>query len=342
MATAQAMFGNETWLNWAARVLELEEAPTNQTMLSYLSVVCQYVPLRSASYFSEYALTGICYALATDPFLDRQGSNYGDKPVTEALAVVMRDFFSLFQFPYAGQAALNTGAFFANDYLLSHALDAAGFGSNNSNNIYSYDPFELEAAILVASLGAIIAISVLVGLQVLAVIGLLLYIYSRPVWTKALDALAIASIGAQLLELDALPERQSPDQRPGTLGIALAPKHQLLRVWKMDGRIDPQIIHRNVGLRGDDIELLVRPPPYTPRGQQPASRAARPGDVEARGQGRMVPAIPAAPPYMRREGVLEERGASVSADGGEDRAAQRPVSPVSPPVSPLSSSPVSP
>lgn len=94
------------------------------------------------------------------------------------------------------------------------------------------------------------------------------YIYSKRVWTKFLEALAMASLGAQLAELHV---PNSGGLGSGSLGVIATPYSILQRLWKMDGLIDPRIVHRNTGpLAVEDHEMTALPPPYAPRGYRPA------------------------------------------------------------------------
>lgn len=343
MSTAQAIFGTDSWLDWVAKTLQWADSTTtttstNDTMLAYLSVICRSMPLRNAEYFGPYTMTGgTCSAQQLQDYYLYYQSN----SIPKVSAQVLREFLRIFHVPSEAQAALNTGAFFANDYLLSTALGFVEYGQNSSNSVYAYNPFELQFTAPVASLGAIIAISVLIGLQVVAVLVLLVCIYRRPVWTKALDALALASIGAQLLYLDGVTERRDQTTGTGTLGVVMIPTHRLVRMWKMDGLIDPKIVHRDVGSPDDNVELLALPPPYAPRGQQPASASgARTREVEADGQSSSAVAMRDAPPYRQpeeEEQEVDQRHAAVSTADGEDgvEVPHRAVSPVSP-VSPTS------
>lgn len=281
MATSQAMFGEDSWLDWIVAAQNIEQIPNNQSMLAYLSLLCYSLPLRNTYDFSYYTMrTQSCNAQDMEDY-------YLDQSLTfpAILARVLRQFFSIFNTSYRSQGALNTGAFFANDYLLSMAV-AIGRDSlivNATNAIHSYSPFELTAIAPIAGLGAIIVISVLVGLQVIGIVALLIYIYRIPVWTKALDSLALASIGAQLLQLEA-DQQQDQAMSNSTLGIVVIPENRLQQLWRMDGLIDPRIVHQNAGPPHDDVELEALPPPYAPRGREPASSEARPREANAGGE----------------------------------------------------------
>jgi hypothetical protein len=57
----------------------------------------------------------------------------------------------------------------------------------------------------VVSTAALIVLSILIGLQVLALAYLAYYIYHVPTWTGALDAMAMVRIGSSLSQQDMLP-----------------------------------------------------------------------------------------------------------------------------------------
>lgn len=303
MATSQAIFGNNSWVDWIVAALEIGQTPSNENMLAYLSLICHSMPLRNTDHFSIYTMeTKSCAASDIEYYYFEQSV-----PFPTTLARVLRQFFEIFSLSYMGQDALNTGAFFANDYLLSTALTNAEseLNVNSTNYLYSYTPFELRAIVPTASLGAIIAISVLVGLQVIAILVLLLYIYRRPVWTKALDSLALASIGAQLLRLDS-DQRRDPALSSNALGVVAIPEHRLQELWRMDGLVDPRIVHQDVGSREDDVELLALPPPYVPRGQQPTSSEVSPREADASSE--MNPfGLCDTPPYVCSSGEFQQQ-----------------------------------
>lgn len=306
MATSQAIFGDDSWLEWIVAALEIGQTSTNESMLAYLSLICHSMPLRNTNHFSVYTMqTQSCVAQDIEYYYLSRSSSF-----PSMLSTVVRNFFQIFKLSYMGQAALNTGAFFANDYLLSTALtNVEPEDANSTNYIYSYTPFELRAIVPTASLRTIISVSVLIGLQVIAIFFLLLYIYRRPVWAKALDSLALASIGAQLLQLDS-DQRRNQVMSGSTLGLVAISKDRLQQLWKMDGLIDPNIIHQNTGPPGDDVELLTLPPPYAPRGQQPSSSEARPRETDADGQTSPF-ANTDTPPYVQSSEEFQQQESAV-------------------------------
>ncbi|CAN8095477.1 unnamed protein product [Discula destructiva] len=290
MSTAQAMVGNKTWFDLANTVLQQQQAPTNETVSTYLDLICHYMPLRNADYFATIsAFGGICGLLASKPGIV-SGYSRG-VTFTEGLAEVVREFFKIFNVPYIGQAALNTGAFFANKYLLNTANELA---SAEVSYVYSYDGIQTDPVIPKVSVGALVAITILLVLQAVAVILLLLYIYSTRVWTKSLDAMAIASLGAQLSELD-IPDRR--EGAAGHLGVVVMSEARRTRLWKMEGLTDPKIVHRYEGPSQNEVELTSLPPPYAPRTQHPSA-----GEAGTREQGLQHMERPAtAPPYTPSE-----------------------------------------
>ncbi|KAK4183199.1 hypothetical protein QBC35DRAFT_508491 [Podospora australis] len=87
---------------------------------------------------------------------------------------------------------LGRAANLANRATLKNAL----LRSTYKNRVYFAPKVDLK--IPDVSLGAIIAISIVLGLQVLGIVLLLVFIFSAPTWTERLDALAIARIAARL------------------------------------------------------------------------------------------------------------------------------------------------
>lgn len=294
MSTAQALFGDDTWFALANTILQQEAAPTNATMLAYWDLICHYMPLRNAIYFASSRFSAFCPPPGTAP-----PNLYHIDTFADGLAYIVRDFLYIFADPYKAEAALNTGAFFANNYTLAQALVAAGVGDANKSTVYSWDGLQTDPVVPVLSHRATIAISVLVALQAVVVLLLLLYIYTRRVWTRSLDALAIATLGAQLAELHI---RDGGGSASGPLGVLVVPEARRQRLWKMDGAINPKIVHRNTGpSAAEDIEMTALPPPYAPRGHRPAS-----GEVRSTEAGLEADERPgSAPPYTPPEGEGE-------------------------------------
>lgn len=296
MSTAQAMFGNDSWFAQISSLPEDGLGTQNQTWYTVLQLLCHTLPLSNAGDYFEGETTDFC-TFADFAYI----SNYSP---SELLAAIVRHFFSFFDQPWTARAALNTGAFFANDYLLSAAL-ANAEGRNTTNIVYRYDGIETRPVIPVVSVPALIVVSLLIGLQVIAILLLLAYIYSTRVWTKTLDAFAMIRIGAQLARLDAA-------AGPSRLGVRSMSGRKLANLWQRDGLIDTKIVIAAAEAQSraqDGVELGMLPPPYTARGREAesgeASQRERERERGPNGDARPPPWAASAPPYVpsRDEGV---------------------------------------
>lgn len=196
MTTAQALFGNNSWFDMLSTFVS-DNSSTNgvdgTTELVILTLLCQSMPLNRASYFTaSTSVPNWC-----DGFLTKGAG-------TTIPADLLRAFFAIFDIPRLGRAALNTGAFFANDYLLSAALPYDGDNYEASidyNYLYHFDSYTTAPRVpVLANTAALVVVTVLIAIQGLAILALLAVIYSVPVWTHTLDALALAGLGAQLAE----------------------------------------------------------------------------------------------------------------------------------------------
>lgn len=315
MSTAQAMFGNDSWFAQIGAVLE--EAPDlgtqNQTWYTLLQLLCHTLPLRNAGDYFAGETTDFC-TFTSYAYM----ANYSP---SELLAPIVRNFFSFFDQPWTARASLNTGAFFANDYLLSAAL-ANAEGRNTTNILYRYDGIETRPVIPVVSTPALIAVSVLIGLQVLAMLLLLAYVYSTRVWTKTLDALAMVRIGAQLANF--LVDANGPVQvgeGGRRLGASSMSGRKLANLWERDGLIDTKKIVIAAAAaaaaareaaqpqaqdgRGVELGMLPPPPYYSASGREEAESDE--GETEGGDGGRNSEVRPlsagSVPLYVpRREG----------------------------------------
>lgn len=299
-----AMFGNDSWLGSLS--LAFDEATTNETAAAALTMLCQMRPLGNrGDIFSPGATE--CDWSGYQSYL-----GYSDRR-SYLFGTAVRDFFDAFDSPRLGRAMLNTATFFANNALLSQMNK----GSAYSVNDYKYSTRETDEWMLVPvlSLGVIIAVSILIFLQVVGVVLLLVYIYSSPVWTKTLDAMAMARVGAQLSALDAfLVPRET-----GTLGPAMMTRRaskQLDNIDAMIGSIASPGGH-------DDVEMATLPPPYAPRGEEPATRGEQSAQHGAAAAATPAPEnpvpsyLPPADEHTTRTGDGDARAAGGRADAAE-------------------------
>lgn len=267
MTTAQALFGNDSWFSTIQQILNV--APNNQTELQFIVLLCQLMPLNQASYFDLGFTSIYCSDIGLQDVVD-------NGPVSENLAKLIRYFFYSFSSPRMARAIVNTGTFFANSDLLSQVLPQyPPYSTNMSNMVLSYDAYETEPLIPVVSTHAFVAITVLIALQVLSIILLLLYIYSTPVWTKTLDAMALVSLGAQLSGLDIFHSAGHGGTPLGPSDVSPTGREKLFR---MDGLIDitaVPLVPVDTTADHGGLELEAVPPPYTPREMRPVTDEER-------------------------------------------------------------------
>ncbi|KAF3770749.1 hypothetical protein M406DRAFT_349375 [Cryphonectria parasitica EP155] len=266
MSTAQALFGNGSWFNMLG---EMQSANLdNQTIANLVTLACEIMPLNNAAYFRGDSAG--CSEIQS--YLDWLADSPGG--LSQGIETLTYDFFSIFDSPWTARAALNTGAFFANSDLLSAAINDNNIYydySNMSYGVYKYDGVQTPSTIPVVTLGALIAITTLIGLQVIAIALLLAYIYSTKVWTTTLNAFAMARIGAQLSRHAAF---DWAEYSPEILGIGVVRDDRLAELWEMDGLIDTSVVLESpperpaAGRGGGDMEMAEFLPAYSPRGHE--------------------------------------------------------------------------
>lgn len=281
MTTAQALFGDNSWFDMIDSIAS--DSLDNTTELILLRLICQAIPLQQASYFTDVTSLG-------DTPLGGWCSNGTLSNTVESrsaaanFANLVRHFFYIFDIPRLGRAALNTGAFFANDNLLSSALPydvdiEANHTNPHNNHLYHYDSYKTEPRIPIATTPVFVAVTVLIAIQVLGILALLAIIYSTPVWTHTLDALALAGLGAQLAERDVF---RSPGTWDGPLRPSEADSVSRAKLFRMDGLIDLTSSSSNSTVRvcggsgenNHQVELGNLPPPYAASGEEPGRRSA--------------------------------------------------------------------
>jgi hypothetical protein len=108
-------------------------------------------------------------------------------------------------------ALLQIGTFVTNQALLNHyAPTVVGDSDFKGRKVYT-SPGKPVLKPTVTT-GVMIAMSLLIGLQLLGLGCLTWYIYHVPSWTGALDAMAVAHIGARLGKQDILLDGVSGDR----------------------------------------------------------------------------------------------------------------------------------
>lgn len=245
-----AMFGNESWADvLKGPMVEVEES--NLTIAAAMTMLCSMRPLGDADVFNDNDACEITKYPSTLVF-------YSD---TYLFSSFIRGMLRQFKTRKLAGATLNTATFYANNAVLS-ALAQTYTGLTQE---YKYGTIETDErmSVPVLSVAAIATVSILIALQVVGIVILLVYIYSSRVWTKTLDTLAVARIGAQISALDVfLVPRET-----GTLGLARLTGRAAKQLEQTDGLVG------STALTGHhDIEMATIPPPYAPRGEEPSTR----------------------------------------------------------------------
>jgi hypothetical protein len=187
MTSALALFGNASFFFTAA----------NATTANYdevLRSLCRtrVVPF-SMFYNRESEFRSPCQVVYYD------GSNEGY--YERMLLVLVSEFLFQFSDTWVAKTMLDVSMFAANEILLT---ETASSGANvYSRAIYSSNGYEILKP--VKSIPAIAVVSVLLGLQVIAVVLLVVYNSSFPTWTASLDALVMAKMGTELKDLGLAP-----------------------------------------------------------------------------------------------------------------------------------------
>lgn len=314
MTASQAMFGNDSWLAMVGSLLNLTDsiASADLPALTPLTrLLCQMQPLANAAFYFSAKYYEPCYIMAYD--LERE------KSPAQFLGSYVRAFFSIFQSLAKARAVLNTGTFFANDAILAAATSRATVYDAEYNKLYRYDGLATRPVVPVVSTTALAAVSALVALQCLGVLLLLACAYSARVWTRTLDAFAVARVGAQLARLDA--------DGPGALGVGAVSEARARKLWARDGLIDTRLAAAagaaaGAGEEDGVFELGLLPPPYSPRDHEPGSSDAAatvgPGDAVRRSSAGSSSAS-AYEPGPDRHGASESRDGEVVEGARADR-----------------------
>lgn len=250
---AMAMFGNDSWFDMLKEVMaDVEDS--NLTSSAAMTILCSMRPFGNIDVFNDNI------ACENTRYGGRRYYMYDTD--SELFADFVRGMFGQFKTRKLARATLNTATFYANNALLSQLSSTSSFGTRE----YKYGTQEREERMRVPilSVAAIATVSILIALQVVGIVILLVYIYSSRVWTKTLDALAVARIGAQLSGLDVF----MVARETGTLGPArLTRRAALEQLEQVDGLVG------STALTGHhDIEMATVPPPYAPRGEEPSTR----------------------------------------------------------------------
>ena len=170
------------------------------------------------------------YWLDFDDF-DGAGNNCAtslDRDINSWHLLVLKtitNWFSVFQSTDAAERSLGAGVFYAIDALLTQATQVSGSGTDSDvRSIYTSDGHTTQKPSI--SDASIVILSVLLGLEVLGLIGLGFYITTTPTWTRTINSLSVAQL-ASTLEPEILPPAGCSDKEklrklhllPGHIGV---------------------------------------------------------------------------------------------------------------------------
>jgi hypothetical protein len=188
-----AMLGNGSWFHPIGNITTFgSDAASNATMLSVILSACtRGSPL--AGFFFEssfYVPATLCSQM------DWEAGRYGGLALL--LESIGTGLFNGFASPEDAQKGLDAAMFFANEALLVETVNAGnGFGGGASPIYTSAGTAVIKPSV---SLTGKIVVSVFIGIEVLALLALLGYIYHVPTFGSRIDAFTIAAMGAQLVQ----------------------------------------------------------------------------------------------------------------------------------------------
>lgn len=243
MISTLAMFGNNSWWHAVATGNKTLSIPTNESIVQSLTAICQSAALP----FTGFQLSADTFSLAALPcnsVNDGLYSNEADNDTDWQVmlrAIVYGWFSSLY---ISSVETLDAATFFANEAVLTATADldfvlGAKWIYTSEGTVF-YQPYK--------SLGGMIAVSLLILLQVIAVLVLVWYTHmTAPVWTDTLNGFAMMRIGAEMAKRGGKENRQQAehdddlDQRGdywellGTLRFA--EEKDLLKLKDVDGLV---------------------------------------------------------------------------------------------------------
>lgn len=182
--SALSIFGNQTFFYTAAN-------SSTSTVASALAQICQQRNIPFAQLFQDLDF------FAYDP-VQCNHSNEPYYPVPEeGLLRILYSWICGFYTLRTAEQALETATFFANEALLIEtASETIGYKArpiSTSPGLMILKPHKSPTGTMI--------ISFLILLQFIGLIFLARYAYQVPTWTDALDAIAVARIGANLKDL---------------------------------------------------------------------------------------------------------------------------------------------
>lgn len=209
MLSTMAMFGNASWFNNSAMFLQnITNNETRDDIFDEIEVpwrqICAGLPFGRLFQDSTWANN-----LELCNHIDLYWSQ-GYSPTVYDVLEVMNSWIRSFSYPDSAERVLKIGMFAANQATLNvYGRDVEGGGSQGFNWGHNIRRISTSPGLLVdkpvVNFASLIVVSTLVGLQLIGLAYLTYYIYHVPTWTRALDAMAIARIGASIGPNSALP-----------------------------------------------------------------------------------------------------------------------------------------
>lgn len=211
------MFGNSSFF-YTAKMAQ-GDASLSQTFTQ----ICQHGRLPFYRFNGVWESSTGLTSVSCNHILPR----YGAKP--EWLAELVLALFRRMGNPDTARRMFEVASYFANEALLIHTAQR---DIGDSREIMSAPGARLIKP--QGSLHSLVVLSILIGIQSLALIVLGCYIYSQPTWTGALDAEVLIRLGVQLGE-----EGQEISKTSGIIGVVLEDKAEILSVTSMSGEEQP-------------------------------------------------------------------------------------------------------
>lgn len=239
MISTLAMFGNNSWWHAVATGNETLSVPTNDSIIRSLISICQ----TGAIPFTGYQLTTESFSTAVE-YCTRVNEGYNNNDVDDQAiqlrSIVYGWFYSFHDRGDDDKTTVNildATTFFANEAVLTAGADlryvqGAKWVFTSEGSVF-YQPYK--------SVGGLIAVTVLIFLQVIALLILTWYIHTTaPVWTDTLDGYAMMRIGAEM-ERRASGKREKDLDQVWELGrLRFAEEVDLLKLERVDGLVGVQ------------------------------------------------------------------------------------------------------
>lgn len=186
MTSAIAIFGNHSFFYIAAN-------SSNATFPPVTLQICQQgnIPFSRLGLVKFDEFQSLCYDINSD-WYQRHQNEYD-------LARLLNSWIIGFKDTDAAEEALGASTFFTNQAMLTQTVDGS-WGTMNGRRIFTAPGLVIPRPAM--TLAGIIIISTLIFLQLIGLAYTVRYIYQVPTWTPALDAIAVAGIGASLKDTD--------------------------------------------------------------------------------------------------------------------------------------------